>query len=118
MASNKWVNRSVKSSQVLSSAQLHTIHTNQTSGTVQSQLATLATLTFGLNANIEQLPQLINTDNNYFRSSSVKGLNPLNPIVHFWLHHTAHWFCVSVGQGEVGGSPVGCCAHGGCQAWL
>ena len=37
-------------------------------------------------------------------------INPLNPIVHFWLHHTAH--CVEkivsvpaerVGQGEVGG---------------
>ena len=68
-------------------------------------------------------------------------INPLNPIVHFWLHHTAH--CAEkivsarlragsasaerVGQGEVGGtggggwnrgrwvgSPVGCCAHGGC----
>ena len=60
--------------------------------------------------------------------------NPLNPIVHFWLHHTAH--CAEkivsarlragsasaerVGQGEVGGTgggggtPVGCCAHGGC----
>ena len=33
--------------------------------------------------------------------------NPLNPIVHFWLHHTAlHAGSVSaerVGQGEVGG---------------
>ena len=53
-------------------------------------------------------------------------INPLNPIVHFWLHHTVHcaekivpvryarWFCVSrkgeVGQGEV----VGVTLHGGC----
>ena len=55
-----------------------------------------------------------------FRSSSAFPLpdfNPLNPIVHFWLHHTAH--CAEkivsarlragsasaerVGQGEVGG---------------
>ena len=48
---------------------------------------------------------------------SLDRLNPLNPIVHFWLHHTAH--CAEkivsarlragsasaerVGQGEVGG---------------
>ena len=73
--------------------------------------------------------------------SVCNNINPLNPIVHFWLHHTAH--CAEkivsarlragsasaerVGQGEVGGtggggwdrgrwvgSPVGCCAHGGC----
>ena len=44
-------------------------------------------------------------------------LNPLNPIVHFWLHHTAHCaekmvsvrlhagsaLAKKVGQGEVGG---------------
>ena len=46
-----------------------------------------------------------------------KLLNPLNPIVHFWLHHTAH--CAErvvsrVEQGEVVGSPVGCYVHGGC----
>ena len=32
-------------------------------------------------------------------------INPSNPIVHFWLHHTAHCAekIVSVGQREVGG---------------
>ena len=54
--------------------------------------------------------------------------NPLNPRVHFLLHHTVH--CVEkivsaclragsasaerVGQGRWVGSPIGCCAHGGC----
>ena len=54
---------------------------------------------------------------------------PLNPIVQFWLHQTAH--CTEkivsvhlragsvsaerVGQGEVGGvTGIGCCGHGGC----
>ena len=49
--------------------------------------------------------------------TTFKLINPLNPIVHFWLHHTAHctekivsvcWRAGSasaerVGQGEVGG---------------
>ena len=45
----------------------------------------------------------------------VSAVNPLNPIVHFWLHHTAHcsekilsarythWFCVSRKGGTGGG---------------
>jgi len=45
---------------------------------------------------------------------------PLNPVVHFWLHHAAHCtalvhkFCVSR-KGWTGGSRWGCCAHGSCQ---
>ena len=41
----------------------------------------------------------------YITSST--GFNTLNPIVHFWLHHTAHYagsaLAERVGQGEVGG---------------
>ena len=50
-----------------------------------------------------------------FHSGQASYLNPLNPIMHFWLHHTVH--CTEkivstpvasasaerVGQGEVGG---------------
>ena len=44
--------------------------------------------------------------------ATIVCLNPLNPIVHFWLHHTAHcaekivsarWFCVSRKGGTGGG---------------
>ena len=52
-------------------------------------------------------------------------INPLNPIVHFWLHHTAHCaekivsarLCAGsasaerVGQGEVGGTGGGGWGH-------
>ena len=46
-------------------------------------------------------------------------INPLNPIVHFWLHRTAHCALVLCQQkgwdrGRWVGSPTGCCAHGGC----
>ena len=55
-------------------------------------------------------------------------LNPLNPIVHFWLHHTVHCAekivsarlragsasAVRVGQGEVGGVTGGML----CTWWL
>ena len=43
--------------------------------------------------------------------------NPLNPVVHFWLHHTAH--CTEKmsrkgGTGEVGRVTRRSHAHGGC----
>ena len=48
--------------------------------------------------------------------------NPLNPIVHFWLHNTVHCeekiVSVHLHRGRWVGSPTGCFAHGGCQARL
>ena len=53
----------------------------------------------------------------------VEVINPLNPIAHFWLHHTAH--CAGsasverVGQGEVGQGEVGGVIHRvTCTWWL
>ena len=59
---------------------------------------------------------------------SVLCFNPLNPIVHFWLHHTAHcaekivsaryacWFCVSRKGGTGGGGWV--IRRVACTWWL
>ena len=62
------------------------------------------------------LPQQRSASNSWGEPERVgEVLNPLNPIVHFWLHHTAHcaekvvsacyarWFCVSRKGGTAGG---------------